>query len=341
MKPDSSDPHDWREWREWRRRRAPALQQQGYNQRAIATALAVSEAAVSQWLTAARRDGPSALRAHLPPGGPPRLTAQQQDRIPELLWHGAEAYGFPGAVWTCARVAQVIAEEFGVTYSKSHVSRLLVALDWTPQLPITRARQRDAAAIAHWRNVVWPALRQAAQQEERTLVFVDEAGFYLLPSVVRTYSPRGQTPVLRAQVTRDHLSVMGGLTPQGQLYTLVRAEALNGLHTIMFLRHLQQQVGARLLVIWDGSPIHRRKELTAFLGSARGRGIRVEALPGYAPDLNPWDAAGWHQLKDVELANHACADLAELHEQLRRALGRLRQKPALIQAFFHAAGLTL
>src|SRR5215211_8445288 len=117
MKPDSVDPRDWRAWREWRRRRALALHQQGWTQRAIATALAVSAAAVSQWLTAARRAGPSALRAHPPPGGPPRLTAHQRDRLPELLWHGAEAYGFPGDLWTCARVAHVITEEFGVTYS--------------------------------------------------------------------------------------------------------------------------------------------------------------------------------------------------------------------------------
>jgi transposase len=341
MKPASSDPREWREWREWRRRRALALHQQGWKQRAIATALAVSEAAVSQWLTAARRHGPSVLRAQPPPGGPSRLTAPQRDRLPELLWHGAEAYGFRGDIWTCARVAEVIAQEFGVTYSKSHVSRLLRALDWTPQKPITRARQRDEAAIAHWRSVVWPSLLQAAQQEDRTLVFVDEAGFYLLPGVVKTYSPSGQTPVLRAWVTRDHLSVMGGLTPAGQVYSLVRAEALTGLHTILFLRHLQQQLRPRLLVIWDGSPIHRRQELTAFLGGTAGPGIRVEALPGYAPDLNPWDAAGWHQLKDVELANQEAADLVQLHEQLNRALARLRQKPALLQAFFHAAGLVL
>jgi hypothetical protein len=44
--------------------------------------------------------------------------------IPEFLWHGAEAYGFRGRVWTCARVAKVIEQEFGITYierGKSHL----------------------------------------------------------------------------------------------------------------------------------------------------------------------------------------------------------------------------
>jgi transposase len=172
--------------REWRRLQALHLKQAGWKQRDIAAALAVTEGAVSQWLAAAARGGEDALRARPAPGAPPRLTAAQRNRLPDFLWHGPEAYGFRGHAWTCARVAQVISEEFGVTYSKSQVSRLLRALHWSPQLPIRRALQRDEAAIEQWRSTVWPALRDQAQREARTLVFVDEAGFYLLPGVVKT-----------------------------------------------------------------------------------------------------------------------------------------------------------
>jgi transposase len=265
----------------------------------------------------------------------------QRQRLPDFLWHGAEAYGFHGEVWTCARIARVVEEEYGVAYSRSQISRLLRQLNWSPQVPIRRALQRDEAAIAHWRTAVWPKLRDEARQEVRTLVFVDESGFYLLPGVVRTYSPRGRTPVLPEWQTRDHLAVMGGCTPSGQLYVLVREEALTGEHTIEFLRHLLRHAGERLLVVWDGSPIHRRAAVADFLVSPEGREIRVETLPGYAPDLNPWDASGWHHLKSVELHNITCLDLEELHLELHLAIGRLRAKPELIQGFFQAAGLTL
>ena len=67
--------------------------------------------------------------------------------------------------------------------------------------------------------------------------------------MVKTYAPEGQTPVLREKQTRDHLSVMGGMTPEGQVYTLVRQESLNGLHCIEFLLHLLRVAGERLLVI--------------------------------------------------------------------------------------------
>jgi transposase len=330
----------YQDWKEWRRMRALVLKQDGWRQRAIAEALGVSEPAVSQWLAAARCGGVDALRTHPAPGPLPRLTPEQKRQIPEFLWHGPEAYGFRGQVWTCARIAKVIEEELGVRYDKGHVSRLLAVLHWTPQMPIKRAIQRDEEAIERWRDEVWPDLRRRARREHRTLVFEDESGFYLLPGVVRTYAPEGRTPVLRERQTRDHLSVMGGMTPEGKIYTLTRQESLNGLHSIEFLVHLGHVAGDRLLVIWDGSPIHRRAEVTEFVSETRGK-VWLEALPGYAPDLNPWDEGGWQHLKHVELRNRVCLDLEELDEEFHLAVGHLRQKPHLVRSFFAQAGLTL
>lgn len=324
--------------REWRRLQALALKRQGWFQREIAVALGTSEVSVSHWMARAREGGAEALLARPSPGHPSKLSPAQRDLIPEFLWHGPEAYGFRGQVWTCARIAAVIHEEFGVRYHKGHVSRLLKELGWTPQVPVTRAAQRNEWAIRRWREEVWPRLLVQAQRERRVLVFVDESGFYLLPGVVRTYAPQGRTPVLQTKCSRDHLSVMGGMTPAGKVYTLVRQESLNGLHTVEFLRHLLHVAGARLLVIWDGSPIHRRAKVQEFVSDRRGC-IRIESLPGYAPDLNPWDEGGWHHLKHVQMRNMTCRDLEELHEQFHLALHRLRQKPHLIKSFFAQAGL--
>jgi transposase len=331
---------EFHDWREWRRMQALTLKREGWAQRAIARALGVSDPAVSQWLAIAQRDGIEALRSHPAPGPVPRLTNEQERLIPEFLWHGPEAYGFRGQVWTCARVAAVIAREFGVRFHKDHVGRLLKRLGWTPQMPIRRAIQRDEPAIQRWRTDVWPELRKRASREHRVLVFEDESGFYLLPGVVKTYAPEARTPVLRETQTRDHLSVMGGMTPEGKLYVLARQRSVNGLDIIEFLLHLGRVASDRLLLIWDGSPIHRRAEVNEFVSETRGK-VWVEALPGYAPDLNPWDEGGWHHLKDVEMRNQACRDLEELHEQFHLAVGRLRQRPGLVRSFFAQAGLAL
>lgn len=316
------------------------LSEQGWRQCDIAAALGVTNGAVSQWLSTARLGGPQALRSQPHRGGPARLTPPQKRLIPDFLGHGAEAYGFRGEVWTCRRIAKVLVQEFSVSYSRSQVSRLLKELAWTPQVPLTQALQRDEQAINRWRAEVWPEIKQRAQKERRTVVFVDESGFYLLPGVVRTYAPKGLTPILKEWQTRDHLSVMAGVTPQGKVYSLVRQESLNGLHTVAFLTHLLCMAGPRLLVIWDGSPIHRRTEVKEFLTEGVGRRIHMEALPPYAPDLNPTEWM-WSHLKNVEMRNLACLDLEQLHMEFHLALGRIRQRPPLIRSFFAGAGLTL
>jgi transposase len=150
------------DWREERRKRAWALKQAGWPQKEIAQALGVSEGAVSQWLKRAREGGGVEALARRPsPGMTPRLSAEQRAQLPALLARGAEAYGFRGDVWTARRVAQLIADTFGVRYHRDHVSRLLRQLGWSRQRPVKRATQRDAEAIAHWREERWPALRKS------------------------------------------------------------------------------------------------------------------------------------------------------------------------------------
>src|SRR5690349_8359484 len=85
-----------------------------------------------------------------------------------------------------------------------------------------------------------------ASLEHRILVFVDESGFYLLPAAIRSYAPCGQTPILRVFQTRDHLSVMSGIAPHGWLFTMTRYDALHGLDSVHFLKHLRSQTDRKL-----------------------------------------------------------------------------------------------
>ncbi len=173
--------------------------------------------------------------------------------------------------------------------------------------------------------------------EERTLIWVDEAGFYLLPAVVRTYAPVGQTPILRAHLTRDHLSAISGITPAGKLYMQVQQGAIDSADVIRFLEHLLQHIHSKLLVVWDGSPIHRSQMLKDFLASGAAARIHLERLPGYAPELNP-DEGIWRYLKRVELRNLICRDLSHLRTELRKATKRLRAKPVIIKSCIRQSG---
>ena len=152
----------------------------------------------------------------------------------------------------------------------------------------------------------------------------------MLPGRVRSYAPRGRTPILRLPLTRDHLSAISGLTLDGRLLFQVRPYSLRGPDVVEFLRLLLRQVPGKLLVIWDGSPIHRCQAVKDFLARGAAQRLQLERLPAYAPELNP-DEGIWSYLKRVELRNVRCQDLAHLDDELRRAVTRLRRKHTVLR----------
>ncbi len=158
-----------------------------------------------------------------------------------------------------------------------------------------------------------------------------------MPFVARTYAPRGRTPVLRAPLTRDHLSAISAITPDGRLFTHIQREAFRGPAIVGFLRQQLRQVRGKLLVIWDGAPIHHCQPVKDFLAAGAAKRLHLERLPGYAPELNP-DEGVWHHLKRVELGNRCCQDLAELRWELGLAVRRLRRKAHVIRGCFAQCG---
>jgi hypothetical protein len=127
--------------------------------------------------------------------------------------------------------------------------------------------------------------QKKAADEQRTLIFADEAAFRLLPAVVKSYAPAGATPVLRTPLRREHVSVMAGITPRGRLHLRVQERAFRGPDIVRFLQHLLRHIEGKLLLVWDGLPAHRSKIVRAFLGTEDGQRLHLERLPGYAPDL--------------------------------------------------------
>ena len=115
---------------------------------------------------------------------------------------------------------------------------------------------------------------------------MDQSGFYLLPTVVRTYAPVGQTPVLHEHLSRDHLSVISGITLEGKLLMMEQERSFRSPDVVRFLRHLLRQIPGKLLIIWDGSPIHRGRAVKEFLasGAAEAR-LKLEQLYPATPPI--------------------------------------------------------
>ena len=143
---------------------------------------------------------------------------------------------------------------------------------------------------------------------------------------MRTWAPRGKTPVLHVKLTHDHLSAISGITLDGRLFMQVQEDPYDAEGVVRFLRVLLRKIRGKVLVIWDGSPIHKGQPVKDYLARGAAKRLHLERLPGYAPDVNP-DEGIWNYLKRVELKNCCCAELAEL----RKENARLRMERDLLK----------
>ena len=114
----------------WRRQRAIELLEAGKTPAEVAEFLDVDRNTVYRWRRWYRRAGRQGIAARAIPGRPPRLQAEQYNRLLQCLQQGARTYGYATDYWTLQRVAALIQHLFGVTFSAFHVGRILTAHGW-------------------------------------------------------------------------------------------------------------------------------------------------------------------------------------------------------------------
>jgi transposase len=322
------------------------LLQQGEVPTVVARFLGVNRSSVYRWQCAAAQ-GPQALQARPHPHRPPQLSDSQLRTLEQLLAQGPKAHGWLNELWTSARVVQVIARQFGVTFHHDHVGRFLrQRLGWTPQKPRRRARERHEAAILDWQAEQFPRVARAAQQRGAHLVFLDESGFMLTPSVRRTWAPVGQTPVLDVWDRRDRISAISSISisPKNRRLNvhfdlLPDNTNVHAADVVAYLRRLKAQLGGPLTVVWDGSNLHDRSKLVqAFL--AEHPEIHTEKLPAYAPEMNP-DELVWAWTKYGRLANLAADNCDWLRDYLFTEFEYMKRHPKLLRSFIEKTGLPL
>ena len=172
------------------------------------------------------------------------------------------------------------------------------------------------------------------------LVFVDESGFLLIPSVRRTWAPRGQTPLLRHRQRRERISVISGLSVSPRrrrygLYFLLSPKNIQHPEVCAFLRDLLRHLRGPVIIVWDSAKIHGGEAIRAL--QARYPRLHLYHFPGYAPELNP-DEGIWHLAKHA-LANGRSDSQRELFRHLRVQFSRVRRSQRLLRGCVRGSDL--
>lgn len=335
---------------ELQRRRHLAVQRlaEGYSTEEVAAFLGVAPRSVWRWLAAFRRHGADGLAAQSGSGlgRPPKLSTTQEKIVLRWLSDSPTEYGFATDLWSAPRLAQLVAQEFGIRFHPDYLGTWLRQRSYTPQKPRRVPRDRNDEAIARWLAKDWPRIKQKARRRGACLLLLDESGLLMAPLLRRSWALRGHPPESKYKAGhREKVSVAAALwlSPSRDRLHLAYQTLINGYFTNVevaeFLSGAVQGLPGPVIAIWDGGTMHKGGPIRALVEQSQGR-LDLEPLPAYASTLMPVEFL-WRWLKYGRLCNFAPQDAHQLNEAVVRELEAIRDNQVLLSSFCHQSELPL
>jgi transposase len=304
----------------WVRYQAVALAQAGRTADDIAEALGCSRRAVQSWVARYNAHGPDTLRERPHTGRPPRLPADQFDRLKLRL---AEPPRPEDGVCTLrgTDIRRILEQEFGVTLGLRGVYLLLDRIGYSSLVPRPQHKDADEELQAIFKEVVLDQLQAIAEAhpDERVEVFFeDEARFGQQGTITRVWAPRGSRPRAVRQTQYTYLFVLVAVcASSGAVSALVMPE-LNAAVINLFLEQFARErpAGVHAVLIWDGAGYHTAGALVV------PAHVSLILLPPYSPELNPVENL-WHYLRSHHWSNRVYGGYEALRDEAVRSLCRV------------------
>ena len=321
-----------------RRRTVRAVMQRGLTKAEAARVFGVSRTSVHGWITLYQENGEDGLTPKRP-GRPKcggRLKGWQAATIVNIIKDCCpDQLKMPFALWTREAVRDLIHMKFGIRYSVGMVGRLLRRWGFTPQKPVTRAYERNDDRIRDWLKREYPALRRRAKREKAEIYWEDETGLRSDHLAGRSYSPRGETPVIRSTGNRFGCNIISAVNNLGKMRFRVFKESFTQSVLIDFLTRLVRDTKRKVIVITDGHPAHKGKRVTQWLKEHASQ-CDLVLLPGYAPELNPDELLN-QDLKSNVFSSGRPRTQTDLIDQTRCYLRATQKRPDIVRAYFQEA----
>jgi len=280
-----------------------------------------------------RGKGIRALRSTKGTGRPRSLTPAQERQV--FRWVNGKnplQYGFDFGLWTRQIVRELLMQRLGVSLSLASIGALLARVGLTPQKPLQRAYQRDPEAITRWAKDTYPTLAREAKKQKAEIFFWDESGFRADAVHGKTWSAKGQTPVVERPGQRQSISAASAVNAKGAFWFETYQGALTGELFVQLLQHMMAERKRPVHLIIDGLPAHKKAIVKEYVASTEGA-LTLHFLPGYAPELNP-DELVWSYTKRTGAARSPLRKGEKLRDRIDAQLQSVADNPALVRSFF-------
>jgi len=310
-----------------------AVRDNGFSPEDVSELLGISRSSVYAWLKRFKSEGYEGLETKKAPGAEPVVTAEMDSWLKQtVLETTPEAFGYDTPLWTCALLAEVLAERFGVEVGGAAINAHLHRLGLSAQKPTYRATEQDPDAVDHFVNEAFPKLQRFAKAIGADIAFEDEAGVDLREHSGTTWGARGDSPSVAVTGRRGHLNILSTVSAQGELRYHVTEGRINSDVYIDFLKQLLKGRTRPLILVVDGASFHRSKKVRVFIAQHRHR-IRLKFLPAYTPERNP-DEHVWEELKDKTLGRQVIKNKRDLKQRVQSAMRSLQKRTQRVLSFF-------
>jgi transposase len=319
------------------RRMAVERVREGEAPSAVIASYGFCRTTIYKWLRLAKRGGRNRdpLRSRKATGRPTKLTGKQARQV--FGWINGKdprQYGFDFGLWTRRIVAELIADRFAVELSLASVGKLLADLGLTPQKPLTRAYERDPAAIEAWKRTTYPRLTARAKRAGAEIYFWDESGFRADAVQGTTWAVRGRTPMVAVPGTRQSISAASAINTKGAFWFATYKGGMSAELFVAMLKHLMHRRSKPLYLVLDSLPAHKAKMVRDYVEATDGK-LELHFLPGYAPELNP-DELVWSYVKRTGTAKRPLASGELLQDRIEADLLAVQANRPLVRSFFKA-----
>jgi transposase len=317
-----------------RRRVVRAILEQRMSQVEAVRVFGVGRTSIHNWLRAVEQSGTTALKAHKRGPKPhSRLAGHEaativrmiEDRCPDQLH-------LPFALWTREAVGQLIARRLGIHLSVWTVGRYLRGWGFTPQKPLRRAYEQDAAAVKQWMEREYPSIRRQAKAAKAQIHWGDEMGMRSDHQVGTSYGRKGKTPTIPGTGKRFGCNMISAITNRGHMSFMVFKQRFTTSVFVEFLGRLVRQVGKAFLIV-DGHPVHRSAAVKRWV-AAHAKGVRLFYLPGYSPKLNPDELLN-QDVKSNAVGRQRPQDQQTMIGTVRSYLRSTQKQPQIVRNYFH------
>lgn len=302
----------------------------------VARLFGVSRVAVTNWVAAHHKGGTKAVlkKKRGRRSQDMRLLQSYQCAIIVNIIRDScpDQLKLPFMLWTREAVGLLIEQRFSIKLSIRSVGNYLKRWGFTPQKPLRRAYERQDKAVKLWLESTYPTIALRAKEERAEIHWGDEAGFRSDHQTGTSYSPKGQTPVIKSTGKRFRVNMISTVTNKGTLRFMLFEESFTTKVFISFLKRLTKGSKSKIFMIVDNHKVHHAKAVRTWLEANKEK-IELFFLPSYSPELNPDELLN-QDVKSNAVGRKRAKTLSEMKTNLMLYLFGTQKSPETVKAYF-------